>query len=73
MSVLSVVIPSYNEQLMVEKAAQKIIEILEDSSIEFELIFVDDGSKDKTKNIVDSLNDTRIRYVENRNKHGFTA
>ena len=52
MSVLSVVIPSYNEQLMVEKAAQKIIEILEDASIEFELIFVDDGSKDKTWNTI---------------------
>lgn len=65
MSVLSVVIPSYNEQLMVEKAAQKIIEILEDASIEFELIFVDDGSKDKTWNTIQMVSeaDKRIRGI----------
>ena len=65
MSFLSVVIPSYNEQLMVEKAAQKIIEILEDASIEFELIFVDDGSKDKTWNTIQMVSeaDKRIRGI----------
>lgn len=48
MSYLSVVVPSYNEQLMIGKAAQRIIEVLEAANISFELIFVDDGSNDKT-------------------------
>ncbi|MBE6927690.1 MAG: glycosyltransferase family 2 protein [Ruminococcaceae bacterium] len=45
---LSVVIPSYNEQEMVATAAERISKILEEDKIEHELIFVDDGSKDRT-------------------------
>ena len=65
MSYLSVVVPSYNEQLMIGKAAQRIIEVLEAANIEFELIFVDDGSNDKTWNMIQMVSeaDTRIRGV----------
>lgn len=45
---LSVIIPSYNEEIMIEKSAYVISSILADSEIPCELIFVDDGSKDKT-------------------------
>lgn len=45
---LSVVIPSYNEELMITRTAQTISGILQDASIDHELIFVDDGSKDNT-------------------------
>ena len=45
---LSVIIPAFNEELTIEKAANDISKILLDENIESELIFVDDGSKDKT-------------------------
>ena len=45
---LSVVIPSYNEQEMVPAAAREIGAVLEQACIDYELIFVDDGSKDRT-------------------------
>lgn len=45
---LSVIIPAYNEDAMIEKAAIIISNILKKSNIIYELIFVDDGSKDKT-------------------------
>lgn len=45
---LSVVIPSYNEQEMVPVAAREIGRILSRAEIPFELVFVDDGSKDAT-------------------------
>ena len=45
---LSVVIPAYNEEAMIEKAASTVSCILTDAEIENELIFVDDGSKDMT-------------------------
>ena len=45
---LSVIIPAYNEDAMVSKAAAVISEILNKESIDCELLFVDDGSKDKT-------------------------
>ncbi len=45
---LSVVIPSYNEQEMVPQAAKTIAQILGAEHIAYELVFVDDGSKDAT-------------------------
>ncbi len=47
---LSVVIPAYNEQEMLSLAAQTIGKILVEAKIPYELIFVDDGSKDNTWN-----------------------
>ena len=45
---LSVVIPAYCEQEMVPVAAKEIGRILEEARIDYELVFVDDGSKDTT-------------------------
>lgn len=45
---LSVVIPSYKEEGIIEKTAQTISEILGKAQIAYELIFVDDGSGDGT-------------------------
>ena len=45
---LSVVLPAYNEEKMVGKAAEVIAGILQKSGIAYELIFVNDGSKDRT-------------------------
>ena len=45
---LSVVIPSYNEEKNIENTANVISGILENASIPYELIFVNDGSKYNT-------------------------
>lgn len=45
---LSVVIPAYNEEEMVPQAARQIGKILTAAQIDHELLFVDDGSRDKT-------------------------
>lgn len=45
---LSVVLPAYNEEKMLTKAAKTISGILEDAAISYELVFVNDGSKDNT-------------------------
>ena len=45
---LSVVIPAYNEEAMIEAAASAVSGILEEASIPYELIFVNDGSSDRT-------------------------
>ena len=49
---LSVVIPAYNEEAMIEKAATVICQLLTDAAIHCELVFIDDGSKDKTWEII---------------------
>ena len=45
---LSVVLPAYNEEKMIKKAAATIGEILQHEDIAYEIVFVDDGSKDGT-------------------------
>ncbi len=45
---LSVIIPAYNEELNVEKTAETVLSLLKNEGIDCELLFVDDGSKDKT-------------------------
>ena len=45
---LSVILPSYNEEKMIPIAAGTLTEILDEAGIEHELLFVDDGSRDKT-------------------------
>ena len=45
---LSVIIPSYNEQDMIGKTFYTVKEILDREQIPFEILFVDDGSRDLT-------------------------
>ena len=46
--VLSVIIPAYNEEEIIPKTASVIDGILSGENIDHELLFVNDGSKDKT-------------------------
>ena len=46
--VLSVVLPAYNEEEMLTKSADTIGKILTSAGISYELVYVDDGSKDDT-------------------------
>ncbi len=45
---LSVILPSYNEEQMIAEAARTVAGILDEAGIEHELLFVDDGSRDGT-------------------------
>ena len=45
---LSVILPAYNEEAMLPKTARVLAQILEGEKIDYELVFVDDGSKDLT-------------------------
>lgn len=48
MALLSVVLPAYNEEDMLLKTADTLKKILQQNKIEYQLVFVDDGSKDGT-------------------------
>ncbi len=45
---LSVILPAYNEEKMILRAAKTVGGVLEEAHIVYELVFVDDGSKDRT-------------------------
>ena len=65
MGKLSVIIPSYNEEKMIYNISNIISSLLETEKIPYEIIFINDGSKDKTwEKIVDVCK-------ENMNIKGF--
>ena len=52
---ISIVIPIYNEAEHLDKSVHVIVQQIENLDIPFELIFVDDGSKDDSWNIITKL------------------
>lgn len=67
MSLLSLVVPCYNEQEAIPLFYKEILKVSKkfEESLEFEIIFVNDGSKDHTlQGIKDlNLNDKRVKYI----------
>lgn len=61
---LSVVLPAYNEEAMLPKTVKVLGEILEKEQIDYEIVFVDDGSKDMT------WSEIRKAASENERVHG---
>lgn len=57
---ISVVIPTHNRAKLLKRA---INSVLRQTFEDFELIVVDDASLDNTSEVVESINDGRIRYV----------
>ena len=52
---LSIIIPAYNEQDLIKTAYKAITEVVEPLDIKYEIIFVDDGSKDRTFEIIEEM------------------
>lgn len=65
---ISVIIPLYNHEKYIQEA---ICSVLEQSIPDFELIIINDGSSDKSEEIVKAMKDDRIRYIyqENQGAH----
>lgn len=65
MSLLSVVIPSYNEQENIARTAVILTEVLSGIDMEYELLFVDDGSRDETyaRICAQADQDARVRGI----------
>lgn len=71
---LSVIVPLYNEQDSVEPLYQAITSVLKPLNIKYEIIFVDDGSKDNTvaQSQKFAANDKRLRIIKFRRNYGQT-
>lgn len=66
MDKISVIVPCYNEEESLPLFYKEINKIVKKmSNVSFELIFVDDGSRDKTLNIIKefSKDDDNVRYI----------
>lgn len=62
----SVVIPVYNEELVVEETCKRLKAVMDSTAKSYELIFVNDGSRDKTAAIVSQLceADSTLKFID---------
>ena len=70
---LSIVIPLYNEDESIDELHSKIVSSLSNSSLNYEIIFIDDGSSDNSWNIIKDVtkrvhNTRAIRFLTNYGK-----
>jgi glycosyltransferase involved in cell wall biosynthesis len=65
---ISVVITVYNEESNVQPLVKQITEALSD--FDYEIVYVDDGSKDKTVQRIKELKDPHIKLVQLRKNYG---
>ncbi len=64
---ITVLMPVYNAERYVKSA---MVSILDQTFTDFELLIIDDGSTDKTDEILAEFNDSRIRVVKNEVNSG---
>ncbi|MCX6155378.1 MAG: glycosyltransferase family 2 protein [Candidatus Kapabacteria bacterium] len=67
---ISVIIPAYNESRVILKTLTKVSSFLTEKNLNFEILVVDDGSKDNTATIVESVgkNIRLISQIKNQGK-----
>lgn len=72
---LSVVIPVYNEEDNLPLLWPELRGVLEQMAVSFEVLFVDDGSRDRSAEIVRAMReaDARVRLVRLKSNAGETA
>ena len=70
---LSLVLACYNEELVIEESVAQIVEVLDKTRYSYEIIFVDDCSKDGTREFIDRTielypDKKMLRIFHERNK-----
>ncbi|MCF8365983.1 MAG: glycosyltransferase family 2 protein [Bacteroidales bacterium] len=72
---LSLVIPVYNEEESLPELESWIRKVAEKEGLSYEIIFVDDGSSDKSWNVIEGLkiNNPNIKGIKFRRNYGKSA
>jgi glycosyltransferase involved in cell wall biosynthesis len=70
---ISVVLPAYNEEAVIAETVAHCVAVLSQFAPDYEIIVVDDGSRDRTGAIADTLaaQNPRVRVVHNRPNRGY--
>lgn len=67
---ITIIIPAYNEERRIGATLEKVLAYLGQKKISFEIIVVDDGSQDKTLEIVRKIDGSEIKILENKSNRG---
>ena len=72
---ISVFFPFHNEEENVQRVYESARNVLNATGLDYEIILVDDGSKDETPKIVDAIaaSDKRVKVVHHPVKSGYGA
>jgi len=72
---ISVFFPCYNEQENVGRTVEKALEVMQQFDADFEVIIVDDGSSDGTRQIADEIagRDKRVKVMHHQHNLGYGA
>lgn len=70
---LSIVIPAYNEEEVIEKTVKSFHEKLKDEKIPHEILVINDNSKDKTEKVLNNLEKSikELHHINNTPPNGF--
>lgn len=73
--VYSVVVPLYNEELVIDESYRRLKEVMDSTKENYEIIFINDGSIDSTKDKADNIckKDEKIRLVNFSRNFGHQA
>jgi dolichol-phosphate mannosyltransferase len=73
LKVYSIVIPAYNEEDCIAPTVQSIAETLERERINYEILVVNDNSRDRTEAVLQELStqNIKVRYINNYYPNGF--
>ncbi len=66
MAGVSIVIPVYNEELGIAPLLARLLEVMQASDLEYEIIVVDDGSTDNTAALMETTGVHVLRHPDNR-------
>lgn len=72
MKTVTILVPCYNEEEVINIFYKEVVKIINKLDYEFELLFVNDGSKDNTLNkiIAMRMHDSRVSYVDLSRNYG---
>ncbi len=64
--IYSVVVPAFNEEAIINEAYKKLTKVMDSINEEYELVFINDGSKDNTVNLIKEIctNDKRVKLLD---------
>ncbi|WP_026886502.1 glycosyltransferase family 2 protein [Clostridium beijerinckii] len=73
--VYSIIVPLYNEELVINQSYKRLKEVMDSINESYEIVFVNDGSKDRTREIAEEIcsRDENIKLINFSRNFGHQA